>query len=64
MTRARKLDTPAAHAASAGPKTAADDTASRRLTPAERSRLDIDGWEPSLLHALLEAHNRLPTDKA
>ena len=48
----------------AAPQATVDDTATRRLTPAERRRLDIDSWEPSLLRALLEAHNKLPADEA
>ncbi|HET8696761.1 MAG TPA: hypothetical protein VFO94_04710 [Gammaproteobacteria bacterium] len=48
----------------AAPQALVDDTAARRLTPAERRRLDIDAWEPSLLRALLEAHNKLPADEA
>lgn len=38
----------------------AADTALNYLTPAERERLNIDSWEPSLLRQLLEAENRLP----
>jgi hypothetical protein len=41
-----------------------DEISLRRLTPTERKRLDIDSWEPSLLRALLEAHNELPADEA
>jgi hypothetical protein len=48
----------------AAPQAHADDTAVRCLTPVERRRLDIDSWEPSLLRALLEAHNKLPADEA
>ncbi len=40
-----------------------DDTAVRALTRAERARLGMDSWEPSLLRELLQAQNRLPIDK-
>jgi len=60
--RAPKLEEPTADTAVSPARV--DDTAARRLTPAERQRLDIDSWEPSLLRALLEAQNRLPADEA
>lgn len=41
----------------------ADDTALCALTRVERARLGMDSWEPSLLRELLQAENRLPTDK-
>ena len=40
-----------------------EDTVARVLTRAERARLGMDSWEPSLLRELLQAHNRLPIDK-
>jgi hypothetical protein len=43
--------------------TATEDTVARVLTRAERARLGMDSWEPSLLRELLQAHNRLPIDK-
>jgi hypothetical protein len=48
----------------AAPQAHVEDTAARCLTPVERRRLGIDSWEPSLLRALLEAHNKLPADEA
>jgi hypothetical protein len=41
-----------------------EDTALRSLDKAERAKLGMDAWEPSLLRELLKAHNRLPRGKA
>lgn len=40
-----------------------EDTALRSLSRTERVKLDIDSWEPSLLRALLEAQNKLKSDR-
>jgi hypothetical protein len=41
----------------------ADDTARLALSRADRKKLGIDAWEPSLLRKLLAAQNRLKTRK-
>jgi hypothetical protein len=42
---------------------AADDTALMSLSRADRKRLAMDAWEPSLLRKLLTAQNRLKQRK-
>lgn len=42
---------------------AVDDTALQMLTDEERAALGMDSWEPSLLRAMLQAENRLPSKK-
>ncbi len=37
-----------------------DDTAMRALNQEDRSKLDIDSWEPSLLRHMLAAQDKLP----
>lgn len=51
-----------ASAAARQPRTpsALDDTAVRALNEEDRSRLDIDSWEPSLLRHMLAAQDKLP----
>jgi hypothetical protein len=38
-----------------------EDTARLSLSKAERTKLNMDSWEPSLLRKLLAAQNRLKT---
>lgn len=38
-----------------------DDSALFRLSKADRKKLNMDAWEPSLLRKLLAAQNRLRT---
>lgn len=40
-----------------------DDTAIRALNEQDRSKLDIDSWEPSLLRHMLKAVGKLPTKR-
>ena len=37
-----------------------DDSAIRALNEQDRSKLDIDSWEPSLLRHMLKAEGKLP----
>jgi hypothetical protein len=43
------------------PKQRAEDTALLSLSRADRNKLNMDSWEPSLLRKLLTAQNRLKT---
>jgi hypothetical protein len=47
----------------AGKSTKDDDTALLHLSKADRNKLGMDAWEPSLLRKLLAAQNRLRTRK-
>ena len=40
-------------------QTRPEDTAMLSLSPEDRSKLNMDAWEPSLLRKLLSAQNRL-----
>jgi hypothetical protein len=44
-------------------KSGLDDTAKLSLSKADRNKLGMDAWEPSLLRKLLAAQNRLRTKK-
>jgi len=41
------------------PRDSHEDTAVRSLSKADRKKLSMDAWEPSLLRKLLSAQNRL-----
>lgn len=63
MTRKVQRPLPEASASESEAETFGEDTALRSLSRSERATLDIDAWEPSLLRALLEAHDKLRRDR-